>query len=40
MLLIGIAILVVAILVAVAFGRWLQRKGADMEKGGGKDAPR
>ena len=32
-MLIAIAILVVAIVVAMAFGRWLQRKGARMEKG-------
>ena len=31
---IALAILVVAIVVAMTFGRWLLRKGTDMERGG------
>jgi len=35
---VAVAVLVVAILGAMAFGRWLQRKGTDIEKGR-KDEP-
>lgn len=31
---IALAILVLAIVVAMTFGRWLLRKGTDMERGG------
>jgi len=34
---VAVAVLVLAILGAVAFGRWLQRKGTDIEKGGRED---